>query len=110
MTLRNLVAVKCKLSQGLFSSERAFEIVLANREMHSGPVPLHYCWNAEKKPLLDSEATSHEIDGYIAARIVDDLGADQVAVEVPDGEVLAVRRDQTAARPTPILPAAATTA
>ena len=108
MALENLIAVECKLSKGLFSSERTFEVVLANQKRHSGPVPRHFCWNAEKTPLHGVEAEKEEIDGFVAARIVDTLENDQIAIEVPDGEVLAVRRNQVQKRPTQIQPSAAT--
>jgi hypothetical protein len=86
------LAVRCKLSTGIFSSERAFEVTLANGEKHSGPAPLHFCWNAQGKPLGPDEALADEADGWVAARPVgQELSGDQVALEVPDGEVIAVR-------------------
>ena len=37
MSKSQFVAVKCKLSKGLFSSERAFKVILADKTRHSGP-------------------------------------------------------------------------
>jgi hypothetical protein len=101
-----LVAVKCRLSKGMFSSERAFTITLANGEQYSGPAPVHFCWNSQKLPLREDEASeTAEVDGYVAARILPDADVPpgQVAVEVPDGEALAVRADLLLEnRPTPV--------
>jgi hypothetical protein len=68
---------------------------LANGEKYSGPAPIHYCWNDTGKPLHRNEAIDDEIDGWVAARpLRRQLPGDQLAVEVPDGEALAVRKSQ----------------
>ena len=46
----------------------------------------------------------------VAARIVDELPDNQVAVEVPDGKVIVVDKGNTKKRPTPITPPARTSA
>jgi hypothetical protein len=95
MKQSQFVAVKCKLSKGLFSSERAFEVDLADGKKYSGPAPTHFCWNAKGKPLGPGEATEGEADGWVAARKLPmSLDADLVVVEVPDGAALAVRARQ----------------
>jgi hypothetical protein len=105
MAKSNWVALKCKLSKGIFSSERAFVVTLANGERHSGPAPLHFCWNSKGQPLGEKEAINEEIDGWVAARQQEQpLPGDQVAVEVPDAQVLAVRRHQIRAPWTEIVP------
>jgi hypothetical protein len=105
MPQNEFVAVRCKLSKGIFSTERAFEVALANGERYSGPAPIHFCWNAEGKPLGPREAIDTEIDGWVAARrLRQQLPGDQVAVEVPDGEPLAVRQSQVQDAWTEILP------
>jgi hypothetical protein len=83
------IALHCRLSPGMFSSERAFRVQLANNDTHNSVTPQHYCWNNEGRLLADAEPTG-EIDGLIAARLVDQLSDGQCIVEVPDGEVLAV--------------------
>jgi hypothetical protein len=98
-------AVRCKLSKGIFSTERAFEITLANGEKYSGPAPIHFCWNDSGKPLAKTEAMDDEIDGWVAARpLKQQLPGDQMAVEVPDGEALAVRKWQVRDAWTEIVP------
>jgi len=111
MALNQFVAVKCKLSKGLFSSERAFEVSLANGEKYSGPAPIHFCWNEAGKPLGEGEAIDREIDGWVAARrLRRQLPDDQMAVEVPDGEAIAVRNPQVRDAWTDILPPTPATA
>jgi hypothetical protein len=105
------VAVECKLSKGLFSSERAFEVTLANGERHSGPAPISFCWNDRGEPLRPGEAVDREVRGWVAARpLRRKLPGDQVAVEVPDGAALAVRQSQVREAWTDILPPASATA
>jgi hypothetical protein len=98
-------AVRCKLSRGIFSSERAFEITLANGETYSGPAPIHFCWNDAGQPLTLTEAIDEEIDGWVAARpLKQQLPGDQVAVAIPEGESLAVRTSQVRDAWTDIVP------
>ena len=94
------VAVECVFSKGVFSTERAFEVILANGETHSGPAPLHYCWKRSGEPLGKSDAVATDLPGLLAARLVDSEVPDGFfAVEVPDGEVLAVSRGAVHDRP-----------
>jgi hypothetical protein len=104
MSDRRFVALPCRLSRGIFSSERGFELHLANGELYSSLAPRHFCWNGSGKLLEEGEAEKETIDGFVAGRVVRELEGDQVAVEVPDGEVLAVRKHQVRPRPTPIYP------
>jgi hypothetical protein len=104
MAERILVAVPCRFSKGFFSSERVFEVTLANGETYVGVTPRHYCWNRSNKLLGKSEAQEEEVSGLLAARVVEELDGGQVAVVVPDGKVLAVKKRQIKARPTPINP------
>lgn len=108
MAQSKFVAVKCKLSKGFFSTERAYEIILANGERFSGPAPIHYCWNDEGKPIGPDEAME-EVDGWVAAYpLPNKLPDDQVAVEVPWGHGLAVRQWQVREAWTDIRPPAPT--
>src|SRR5262245_16095940 len=95
MATGQFVAVRCKFSKGLFYCGRAVEVTLADGNTHSGPAPLHYCLNDAGQPLNRGEAIDEEIDGWVAARRLDrPLQGDQVGVEVPDGEAIAVRKSQ----------------
>lgn len=98
---RRLVAVPCKLAPGMFSSELTFTVKMADGKEYRGIAPRHFCWN-EKGALVSAGEVTQEVDGQVAARIVDDLDGDQRAVEVPDGEVIAVRSSAVGPRPTAI--------
>src|SRR5262245_56100202 len=101
---RKLIAVPCKLSPGMFSSELVFAVTMANGEVYRGITPRHFCWNDQGRPVREEEVTA-EVGGMVAAKLVDDeLGGNQVAVEVPDGEVIAVKERQVRPRPTEIKP------
>src|SRR5438034_10688949 len=101
MAARKFVAVSCTLSPGMFTSELVVAVKMADGQMHHGIVPRHFCWNQGGKLVEENEVTG-EVEGWVAARTVDevDLPGDQVAIEVPDGEVVAVWQHQIAARPT----------
>jgi hypothetical protein len=87
----------------MFSSERLFEVTMANGEVHRGLAPRHFCWNRQGTVIAEDETTDG-VEGHLAARIVDRLPGNQVAVEIPDGEVIAVRESQVVQRPTEIQP------
>lgn len=100
---RTLVAIPCKLSPGSFSGERVFEVQLANGDSYTSLAPRHFCWNANGKIVGDREPTT-KTSGMIAAKIVTEIDDNQLQIEVPDGEVIAVDRRQVKSRPTPIVP------
>jgi hypothetical protein len=58
--------------------------------------------------LVGEREPSASTDGSIAARIVERVEGNQVQVEVPDGEVIAVDEKQIKARPTLITPPSGT--
>jgi hypothetical protein len=93
----------------MFSNERAFEVELADGTSYSGPAPIHFCWNEDRKPLGESEAVGKEVNGWVAARVISQLEDDQVVVEVPDGEMIAVRASKIREAPTPVVPPRAAT-
>ncbi|HJT77095.1 MAG TPA: hypothetical protein VJ739_07805 [Gemmataceae bacterium] len=102
MPFPHRVAVPCKLAPGMFSSERLFTVELADGKFHRGIAPRYFCWNAQGQLVGESEPAA-EADGMIAARVVREC-AEYVAVEVPDGEVIAVKPDHVKDRPTTIRP------
>jgi hypothetical protein len=103
---RKLVAVPCKISPGMFSGERVFAVELANGTTYRGIAPRQFCWNAEGRLVAENEP-SQEIEGKVAAKLIDELEESQVAVEVPDGEVIAVDASRVGQRPTDIRPPSA---
>src|SRR5262249_42958435 len=72
-------------------------------QTYVGLAPRYFCWDASGK-LVGEKAPLGEVPGLVAAKLVDELDGRQVAVEVPDGTVLAVKEEQVKDRPTPILP------
>ncbi len=103
MASRKLAAVACKLYPGVFSSERTFEVRLADGEPYHGVSPRHFCWTSEGHIVAEDEDTD-DVPGKVAVKLLDDIDAQQVAVEVPDGAVLAVPRGAVSDRPTEIRP------
>jgi hypothetical protein len=104
---RALVAIPCKLAPGAFSGERVFEVQLADGSKYTSLAPRQFCWNAAGQ-LVGEREPSASTDGSIAARIVERVEGNQVQVEVPDGEVIAVDEKQIKARPTLITPPSGT--
>lgn len=100
-----LVALTCKVAPGGFSGERIFEVKLANGELYRSVAPRQFCWNNQGYLVAENEPDK-EVDGMIAARIVDSVGDDQLVVEVPDGETIAVDKKDVKERPTNIKPPA----
>jgi hypothetical protein len=86
----------------MLSSERLFTVKLANGDSHWGIAPRYFCWNAQGQLVAETEP-AQQADGMIAARVVEECNG-YVAVEVPDGEVLAVSREDVRDRPTVIVP------
>jgi hypothetical protein len=105
MAVIRLVAVPCKLNSGIFPSERRFTVALANGDHYDGIAPRFFCWNAGGK-IVEEDEPADGVDGLVAGKEVaqDDLPEDVAAVEVPDGEVLAIKRVTVRQRPTKISP------
>lgn len=99
------VAVKCLLYQGVFPSERYFEVTLADGEKHKGIAPRYFCWNSQNRIVTEEEQTDGS-QGLIAAKLLKKKGIPEgiFVVEVPDGAFLAVAKDQVSERPTKIIP------
>jgi hypothetical protein len=100
-----LVALKCKIAPGGFSGERIFEVTLADGESYRSLAPRQFCWNSNKQLVAENEP-SLEVEGMVAARVVDSVEDDhnQVIVEVPDGEIIAVDTATVEQRPSSIQP------
>jgi hypothetical protein len=98
-----LVALPCKLSPAAFSGERIFDVKMADGNIYTGVAPRHFCWNA-KGAIVGEGEPQFEEEGGIAAKMIERIDDNQIAVEVPDGEVIAVDKDQIRDRPTQIAP------
>ena len=104
MVNRKFIAVPCQLFPGAFSGERVFVVALANGDSYRSGGPREFCWNARGELVGPVQPPAEGEDGFLAARMVEQLDGEQVAVEIPDGEVIAVPRDSIRARPTEIRP------
>jgi hypothetical protein len=100
---RQFVALTCKVSPGAFSGERIFQVNLANGQPYRSLAPRQFCWNTDNRLVAENEP-QNEIDGMIAARVIDSIENDQMIVEVPDGEIIAVDKNLVKTRPTEIKP------
>jgi hypothetical protein len=98
-----LVALNSKIAPGGFSGERIFVVKLANGEEYRGLAPYQFCWNSQGR-LVDEFEPNSEVDGNVAARIVDYIDNEQVIVEVPDGQNIAVMQQTVIERPSNIIP------
>jgi hypothetical protein len=99
---RQLVAIYCKISPGAFSGERVFSIDLANGDKYKSLAPRQFCWNGQNQ-IVEKDEPQSEIEGLIAARIVEDIEG-QFIVEIPDGNIIAVKKELVEKRPTNIKP------
>ena len=98
-----LIAIECKISRGVVSDERAFEITMADGTPHEGVAPFYYFWDQEGKALGPNDLESDdEAIAKIAARRVDVRGK-VVIVSVPDGAVVPVDVKTVFDRPTQVV-------
>jgi hypothetical protein len=103
MRQTQLIAIPCKIAQGVVSDERAFEVALFEGISHSGVAPVYYFWNQDGKPLKANEPPGdQEIRGNIAARLLARQNGTAL-VSIPDGAVVLVHADSITTRPTEVI-------
>jgi hypothetical protein len=103
MRQTHLVAIPCKISQGVVPDERAFEVALSGGGAHSGVAPVHYFWNQGDERLgADEPSDDREIRGKIAARLLDRQDGTAL-VSIPDGAAVQVPADSITARPSEVI-------
>ena len=98
-----LVAVPCKLAPAMFSGERVFKLKLADGQEYASVAPRYFCFNSAGQLVKEYEPSS-EVDGLVAAKWRYEIDEKEVAVEVPDGNIIAVKREMVKDRPTEIHP------
>jgi hypothetical protein len=102
MRQTQLIAIPCKISQGVVSDERAFEVALSGGTSHSGVAPVYYFWNQDGEPLkADEPPGDQEIRGKIAARLLERQNGTAL-VSIPDGAVVQVQAGSITSRPTEV--------
>ena len=93
-------AIPCKISRGVFSTERMFAL---KKIPYCGFAPRHWCWNTGGCLLGKTEAADEvAVDGYVAARIVEKLKGGKVRVSIPNGELIEIEAAEMVERPTKV--------
>jgi hypothetical protein len=83
-----LIAVRCRISRGGFSSERVFRVTMASGVEHVTAGPVEYFFDENQQRLqADQPPRGVTLAGYVTARVVEQKN-DTVLVSVPSGEVL----------------------
>jgi hypothetical protein len=102
MSKKRLIAVPCRISQGIVSNERAFELDLHAGGTYTGGALRFYFWNDQDQPLTaDEPGGGQEIEGKIAARLLRHENRCAV-IAIPDGQVVLVDSQLVAPRPTEV--------
>jgi hypothetical protein len=88
-----MVAVRCAISRGAFSSERVFRVQMAEGGEYVGVGPVQYFFTDQKEPLsADQPAQRGErIPGHVAAYLLRNGNQELLKVYVPSGDVLDVK-------------------
>jgi hypothetical protein len=83
-----LIAVRCRISRGGFSSEFVFHVTMASGVDYVGAAPVEYFFDEQQSPLPpDQPPKGMILLGFVAARVVEQTNG-TVLVSVPSGEVL----------------------
>lgn len=103
MSQSRLIALPCRISRGVVSDERAFEIRLAEGPSHVSVAPVFYFWTVQGVPLTKEEPSGdQEIDGKVAARLLERRNGTAL-VSIPDGSVVAVDGSAIQERPSQVV-------
>jgi hypothetical protein len=103
MRQTHLIAIPCRISQGVVPDERAFEVSLSGGTSHSGVAPVYYFWNQEGERLgVNEPLGDQEMRGRIAARLLDRQNGTAL-VSIPDGAVVQVQADSISSRPSEVI-------
>ena len=103
MSQTRLIAIPCKISRGVVSDERAFEVTLSGGALYAGVAPVYYFWTQEGSRLGPNEpGGDREISGKIAARLLERPNGTAL-VSIPDGAVIPVESKSIAPRPSEVV-------
>jgi hypothetical protein len=100
MIPNRLAAIPCKISRGVVSTERAFEVARIDGSTHDSFAPVFYFWNDKGEPLEENEPAGSDetIAGSIAARVIERHNG-AAMVSIPDGCLVEVKSDSVTKRP-----------
>ena len=100
MSNNRLTAIACKISEGVVSDERAFEIELADGNLHGGVAPVYYFWNQDGHRIgLRADSRRGNPGEEEAARLLERQNGTAM-VSIPDGSVVRVQANASARRTT----------
>lgn len=87
-------AVNCIIERGGFSSERTFQIKLANEEMAVGTANVEYLRTKDWGELDDeTPAYGEAIEGYVMCRVIERINENTVKIDVPSFDLVIVPQD-----------------
>ena len=94
-----LIAIRCRISRGGFSSERVFRVTTPEKVEHVGAAPVEYFFDENQQGLpLEPPPRGVSLPGLVAARVVEQ-NHNTVLVSVPSGEVLRVATNEVTEYP-----------
>jgi hypothetical protein len=101
MHRNSLVALRCRITRGGFSSERVFRLTLADGAEHVGAAPVDYFFTEAKAPLPKDQPAERatSIPGYLAARVLSNGPQEAFLVSLPSGDVLRVNASEVSSYP-----------
>jgi hypothetical protein len=86
--------VPCQIERGAFSSERVFEITLADGST-AGLANVRYLRNESQQPLdADSPAPGEKIRGFVQCHVIQRAADGTATIEVPSTDMLHVPADE----------------
>jgi hypothetical protein len=98
----SMVAVKCTITRGPFSSERVLRLTLPNGQQHIAAALLDYFLDTTRQPLSPDLPAQRgtPMAGFVAGRILETGPGDTCLVSLPSGDVVYVNRSEMIAFPT----------
>lgn len=92
MAREQVVFVKCSLARAAFPSQCLFRVELSDGGKLAGVAPIHYCYDADRKPLEAEIEAGKENSGLVAGLKIGQGKGDSIRVYLPDGEVYEVSK------------------
>ena len=87
--------IPCKIERGGFSSERTFEIKLANGDILAGTAFVRYFLDKHRQPLDEDLPQYNEpLDGFAKCRVVRQISDDEVLIDLPSSDVIRVPKGE----------------
>ena len=90
------VLVSCRLYRHPFPGDCTFRVKFSDGGDYVGVASFRYCLHLDRSPFAtETLKLNGRVDGLLVAILIDDEEPlDVVRIEVPNGQVICVRRDQ----------------